>query len=302
VAAIDEENRRLTQLLTELRAKRGGHAEDDHAAAAHAAAVTAELKTLRIALKTVESDRDHLKQLSERAESEVERLRQRLANIEVELREVHDDRERAQAGKSVSDDALTRAELARHKAAEEAMAAARQRDDAAQQAAEIQRELDKARRRIAELEDDTHSQGVPAEAMAEENRRLERKLAETQGAIGSLEAELRTARAELEASRKGARSAGPDGEEERTAVVSVGKNLGKLKDRAVEVHDGINDVLSELRNNAMILQEEFRKAGSEGSPPSARIMGDAIDALLGHAEEAKGVLRRLRELVEFGDE
>jgi hypothetical protein len=31
-------------------------------------------------------------------------------------------------------------------------------------------------------------------------------------------------------------------------------------------------------------------------------MGDAIDAIVGQSEEAKGVLRRLRELVEFGDE
>ncbi len=130
VSAIDEENRRLTQLLTELRGRRGPNGEEDHAAAAHTAAVTAELKTLRIALKTVESDRDHYRQLSERSEREVDDLRERVAKLEVEVREAHDDRDRAQAGKSVSDDAITRAELARHKAAEEAVNAERARDEA----------------------------------------------------------------------------------------------------------------------------------------------------------------------------
>jgi len=307
VAAIDEENRRLTQLMTELR-RRGVSGEEDHAAAAHTAAVAAELKTLRIALKTVESDRDQLKDVSQRAEGEVERLRERLAKLEVELREAHDDRDRAQAGKSVSEDALTRAEVARHKAAEDAVKAARTRDDAQQLAAEVQRELDKARRRIAELDEDTQSQGVPPEALMEDNRRLERKLGEAHARVAALEAELRTARAEREVARRmtGSRPAvrpkdGVDQQEE-TAVVALGRNPGKIKDRAIEVHDGINDVLSELRNNAMILHEEFRKGPSERSPESSRIMKEAIESLLGQAEEAKGVLRKLRELVEFGDE
>ncbi|HTE56144.1 MAG TPA: FHA domain-containing protein [Kofleriaceae bacterium] len=309
VSAIDEENRRLTQLLTDLRAKRGGPGEDDHAAAAHTAAATAEVKSLRIALKTVESDRDHLKQLSERAETEVDRLRERLTKVEVDLREALDDRDRAQAGKSVSEDATTRAELARHKAAEEAVMAARARDDRAEQLSEVQRELDKARRRVAELEDDTQSQGVPVEAVIEENRRLERKVAEGAEALAAAEGELRTARAEMEVARRRPTSTRqqavevPDGDDvERTAVVSFGRNPAKIKDRAIEVHDGINDVLSELRNNAMILNEEFLKGPSERSPESSRIMKDAIEALLGQAEEAKGVLRSLRELVEFPDE
>jgi chromosome segregation ATPase len=310
VSAIDEENRRLTQLLTELRGRRGPNGEEDHAAAAHTAAVTAELKTLRIALKTVESDRDHYRQLSERSETEVDDLRERVAKLEVELREAHDDRDRAHAGKSVSDDAITRAELARHKAAEEAVNAERARDEAERLHREIQRELDKSRRRVAELEEDTQSQAaVPVEALLEENRRLERKMNEAAEIITALEAEVRTARAETNAVKKrtGMRSAvhpGVTGDEhEATAVVAASTlNTAQMKDRAIEVHDGINDVLSELRNNAMILHDEFAKGPAERSPESSRIMREAIESLLGQAEEAKGVLRRLRELVEFGNE
>ncbi|HKE17918.1 MAG TPA: FHA domain-containing protein [Kofleriaceae bacterium] len=311
VAAIDEENRRLTQLLTELRGRRGPGGEEDHAAAAHAAATTAELKTLRIALKTVESDRDHYKELGERAEGEVDELRERVAKLEVELRDASDDRERAQAGKSVADDAVTRAELSRHKAAEEAVTAARARDEAERLQHELQRELDKARRRVVELEEDTASQtGLPHEAVVEENRRLERKVAEAADIIAELEQEVRTARAETHAAVKRSTAmrsavlpvASAGEEHEPTAVVTQSRNPAALVDRAIEVHDGINDVLSELRNNAMILHDEFAKGPAERSPESSRIMREAIEALLGQAEEAKGVLRRLRELVEFGND
>ncbi|HLU65571.1 MAG TPA: hypothetical protein VKZ63_04820, partial [Kofleriaceae bacterium] len=306
VTAIDEENRRLTALLAELRAKRS-QGEEDHEAAAHTQAVSAELKTLRIALKTVESDRDHLRNLAEQAEAEVERLREKVASLEVELRDAHDERERAAAGKSVSDDAMARAELARHKAAEEAVAATRAREEALRTADELRRELDKARRRLTELEEGTGTGPSPAELdLAEKNRKLERKLAEAGEQLSALEAELRTARAEREAARRASRTMQavqppPEEGDDATAVVTAGANPGAIKDRAIDVHDSINDVLSELRNNAMILHEEFIRDPSERSPESSRIMGEAIEAVLGHAEEAKGVLRRLRELVEFGE-
>ena len=76
--------------------------------------------------------------------------------------------------------------------------------------------------------------------------------------------------------------------------------LGQV--HAIDVHDAINDVLSELRQNTVILQEEFKRDPSARSEESVRIMSDAIDGILGQSEEAKGALRRLRELVEFGDE
>lgn len=308
VTAIDEENRRLTGILTEMRARRSGRPEDDHEEAAHTAAVSAEIKTLRIALKTVESERDHLKEMADRAEDEVDKLRERVAGLEVDLREAFDDRERASAGKSVSDDAMTRAELARHKATEESMTALKGRDDALRLAEEMRREVERLKRRMAESEDRTTTNEAPDEALADQNRALERKLAEAGDTIAQLEGQIRTARAEIDAARRSPRATGqtpvpglPE-DAERTAVVQAASNPATIKDRAIDVHDDINDVLSELRSNAMILQEEFGRDGSERSPESSRIMMDAIEAVLGHAEEAKGVLRRLRELVEFGDD
>ena len=307
VSAIDEENRRLTQMLAELRSKRGsaaGGRDDDHEAAAHTAAVSAELKTLRIALKTVEADRDHLKQLSDRSGDEVERLREEVANLEVELRDAHDEKERASAGKSVSDDAMARAEVARHKAAEEAVIASKAKEEASRLSAELKRELDKARRRIAELEEVTGEGTGPDEELEDANRHLERKLIEAGDRIAALEAEIRTARAERDAASRVSRQmkAVQVDDGDATAVVHVGANPAQIKDRAIDVHDAINDVLSELRNNTVILQEEFARDRSARTDESVRIMSDAIDAIVGQSEEAKGVLRRLRELVEFGDD
>ena len=71
--------------------------------------------------------------------------------------------------------------------------------------------------------------------------------------------------------------------------------------KATEVHDGINDVLSELRNNIVLIQNEFAEMAKEDSGDSARIIRETLEALLGNAEDAKGVLRSLKELVEYGN-
>ena len=307
VAAIDEENKRLTQLLAEHRARRGPRIGDDESEAQHTAAVAAELKSLRIALKTVESDRDHLQELYDRADGEIDKLREREAKLEVELRESNEKREQAAAGRGVSDEAVTRAELDRHKAVEEAMAATVARQEAERGAEELRRELDRARRRVTELEKKAGPAGGPdVAALADQNRRLEQALDHARERLAELEREVKGARADAAARRDGAAGSGADDHgpegEDRTAVVSAGRNPATIKDRAIEVHDAINDVLSELRNNALILHDEFGRGPSELSSQSFRIMGDAIEAVLGQAEEAKGVLRKLRELVEFGDD
>jgi hypothetical protein len=73
-------------------------------------------------------------------------------------------------------------------------------------------------------------------------------------------------------------------------------------DRALEVHDAINDILSELRNNLVLIQGEWEGVASkEDGSDSARMITETLDSLMGNAEEAKGELRSLRELVEFSD-
>jgi predicted nuclease with TOPRIM domain len=65
------------------------------------------------------------------------------------------------------------------------------------------------------------------------------------------------------------------------------------------VHDAINDVLSELRGNILLIQGEFAELSKEDSSESVRIIREAIAAIVGNAEDAKGALRSLRELVDL---
>ena len=57
----------------------------------------------------------------------------------------------------------------------------------------------------------------------------------------------------------------------------------------------INDILSELRNNVILIQGEVGNLKESGGD-AARIIADTVDSLVGNAEDAKGALRGLREL------
>jgi chromosome segregation ATPase len=290
ISAIDEENKRLAKMLAEIQGRAvSGHPVD---ASDHAARAAEEIKSLRVELRTVESDRDRLQEMYERAETEVDRLQQAVARLEVESRDWHDKSNRAASNKSVADEALGKAEAARHKAQEEAIAAARQRDEAVTGADQARRELDRARRRIDELES---SRGDPTASggggMDGARARDEQQLIDAQVRISELEEAL-------SALRRQARSfVLPDGEEATAVVAAAGPD--KLGERALTVHDSINDVLSELRSNILLIQGEFADLAKEHSGHSARIIRETIEALVGNAEDAKGALRSLRELVEF---
>ena len=80
----------------------------------------------------------------------------------------------------------------------------------------------------------------------------------------------------------------------------AGADTSALRDLATEVYEGVNDILSEIRNNLMLVEGEFRDFAGEQTGDSVTIIRDTLDALIGNAEDAKGTVRRLRELVEFG--
>ncbi len=269
IAAIDEENKRLTRLFAEAqsRASSGKAASPEHTAE-----IAEQLKSLRVELRTVESDRDRLLEMYERSDAEVERLQQVAARLEVESREWHDKSDRALSNKVVAEDALTKAELARSKAEEEALTAIRQRDEAVLAADQTRRDLDRLRR------------GGDEAGKAQRDR-----LEEAQVRISELEEALA-------ALRRQARPAGDDGD--TTAVVAAPLGAPALLDRARDVHDAINDVLSDMRGNILLIQGEFEQLAEENSSASARIIEETIRSVVKNAEEAKAALRRLRELVE----
>jgi chromosome segregation ATPase len=297
ITAIDEENRRLSRMLAE--ASSGGSS----AATDHATDLAREAKELRVEVRTLESECERLEAAARTAENEIDRLQSRVAKLDVDLREAREQREKALSTEAVTKEALARAEIARSKAAEEAVAAAQARDQASTSGEDVRFELDKARRRISELEAagtaDTATDTTAAE-LERANGELEARIKIADERVRELEAELKTSRAELEAARVDARRGPADEDTETTAVTAVGQAApAALMDRALEVHDAINDILSELRNNLVLIQGEWETVSKEDESDSTRMISETLDSLMGNAEEAKGELRSLRELVEL---
>jgi hypothetical protein len=76
------------------------------------------------------------------------------------------------------------------------------------------------------------------------------------------------------------------------AAAPVGADIVELKRRAEDAYTGINDALSELRVSVLLAKELVMT----GAPKNE--LTDAIDSSMERAEDAKGTLRSLRELVE----
>jgi hypothetical protein len=72
----------------------------------------------------------------------------------------------------------------------------------------------------------------------------------------------------------------------------VGAGDAELKRRAEEAYTGINDALSELRTNILLARD---LAGQHQSTPD---LTEAIQVSIDRAEDAKGMLRWLREVIE----
>jgi hypothetical protein len=307
IQAIDEENRRLSRLLVDSQSGKGGSTED----ANHTLKLADELKEMRVNLRKLESDRDRVQESADRNEKQVDKLDRQVAQLEIDLREASDRRDKAESAKAVAEEAMTKAEVARHKAAEEALEAAKARDAAMSSADEARRELDRTKRRVKELEagGGAAAAGADTAELTAKISKLEREVKTAQDEKADAERGVKRIEAELELARQDAKHARAELEAaqllggDAAAVSAGGDNVdgAQVAAKATEVHDGINDVLSELRNNIVLIQNEFAEMAKEDSGDSARIIRETLEALLGNAEDAKGVLRSLKELVEYGN-
>ncbi len=306
--AIDEENRRLSRMLVEAQTGKGASSDSTE----HTLKLADELKEMRVELRKLESDRDRAQEALDRAEKQVDKLDRQSAKLEIDLREANDRRDKADSARAVAEEAMTKAEVARHKAAEEAIEAARARDAAMSSADDARRELDRAKRRIKELESGGGGAAAAADTaeLTAKVAKLERELRAAQDAAADAERGSKRIEAELEAARADAKHARAEleaaqllGGEAAAVQAGGGDDVdgAAVAQKANEVYDGINDVLSELRNNIVLIQSEFADMAREDSGDSARIIRDTLEALLGNAEDAKGVLRTLKELVEYGN-
>jgi hypothetical protein len=133
---------------------------------------------------------------------------------------------------------------------------------------------------------------VPAEArvqaLEEEVAKLERELAAATAAAGTAPAAA--------ASNGHHATLGPSGAAggaERSDIVA------EIKHKAEEAYSGINDALSELRTNILLAKDLVAEHGSAVPDHVAvRTLEDAINVSVDRTEDAKGLLRALREVIE----
>jgi len=307
IVALEEENKRLGRMMVEGHndSSRGGSGDQ----LMHA---TNELKDLRVELKKVEADRERLAEQYEAADKDRAKLEGRLAKLEVENQELGHGKTAAESARNVAQDALAKAEVARHKAAEESLASAKARDQASTGGDDARRELDRLRRKVADFEAKASAAPAavdPAEVQREREAG-ERKLKEAVDNAQAFERSMKALQAEVDAAKTDAAKARAEAARARAsadaqaeAVVmsssspAVPSANGDLQKAAREVYEAINDILSEMRNNMVLVQTELPNLKSTDTE-TMQAVTDAIEALVGSAENAKGSLRQLRDLSE----
>ncbi|HEY1813125.1 MAG TPA: FHA domain-containing protein [Kofleriaceae bacterium] len=306
VAAIEDENRRIGRLLVESQTEQGrvqpGQGD-------HVLRLANDIRDVRVELKKVEADRDRLHEQYDGTERDRQKLEGRLAQVEVELQEAVHAKLAADSARGVAQDALAKSEVARAKSAEEALGAAKARDAAATGGDDARRELDKLRRRAAELEKAAAAPAAaavdPAAAQRERDvaelkiKDLTARAEQAERAAKALQLEIEAAKTDAQKARaEAARAKAAADQQAESIIEAVGTPAGspELAKRAREIYDAINDILSEMRNNMVLVQGELPNLKADGETMQA--VGDAVEALVDSAETAKGALRGLRDLAE----
>ncbi len=305
IGAIEDENKRLGRLLVESQTEQGRATPGQ---GDHLMKMTSDIRDVRVELKKVEADRDQLEERYERTERDREKLEGRLAQVEVELQEAIHAKLAADSARSVAQDALAKSEVARHRSAEEALNASKARDVASTGGDDARRELDRLRKKVADLEKvSTGAQVVidPAE-QGRQKEALERKVAEIAAKLDQADRQVKSMQLEIDAAKfdaqkargEAARAKASADAQAESIIDAVGTAAGtpELAARAKEIYEAINDILSEMRNNVVLVQGELPNLQADAETKQA--VGDAIDALVDSAETAKGALRGLRDLAE----
>ncbi len=305
VAAIEDENRRIGRLLVESQTEQGrvqpGQGD-------HVMRLANDIRDVRVELKKVEADRDRLHEQYDGAERDRVKLEGRLAQVEVELQEAQHAKLAADSARNVAQDALAKSEVARAKSAEEALGAAKARDAASTGGDDARRELDKLRRRVAEFEKAAAAPVAAADPAAAQRERevaelkvkdLTARADQAERAAKALQLEIEAAKTDAQKARaEAARAKAAADQHAESIIEAVGTPAGspELARRAKEIYDAINDILSEMRNNMVLVQGELPNLKSDAETLQA--VGDAVEALVDSAETAKGALRGLRDLAE----
>jgi chromosome segregation ATPase len=225
----------------------------------------------------------------ERLQSELKKLEDVGARHDVEHTRYQEEKAAAETARRKAEEALARAETARQRAEEEKAAADKARMAALANADVLRKDAEREKKRAQELEQKLRDAAsgaqlggstAPMAAVAG----TDGVSADAEQRIRALEEELSKVATELALAQQSATSS---------------SGLGELKRRAEDAYTGINDALSELRTNILMAKELVEQHGDAVPDTDAvRALNEAIQVSMDRTEDAKGLLRGLREVVE----
>jgi len=265
-----------------------------------------EVRELKVELKKAESERARFAERLQSTERERGDLEDKLAKLDVERASAMQSKGTLDAARARLEEKLAKAEAARAKA-EEALAAAEKAREAATQSADRAKvDADREKKRATELEHElkmtreAQAGATPAMLAEASHPQLVDSTAEIQvpaeARVHQLEEEVARLEKEL-AAHGGAGGGGGGGAATGNGAHSA--QIGEIKKKAEEAYSGINDALSELRTNILLAKDLVAEHGKAvPDHDAARTLEDAINVSVDRTEDAKGLLRALREVIE----
>jgi chromosome segregation ATPase len=246
-----------------------------------------ELRELKIESKKLDADKQRLSGEMTRLTSERQELEDKLHKVEVERDKLLGEKATADQARKRVEDSLAKAETAKQRAEEEKATAAAARDKALASTDEQRREIDRLKK---EIESQAALGGSTANMPAVKPEDFDgaptsEGEVSAEARIHELEEELAKLATELAMAQEAAGSA-------KTQPSNGAPETSDIKQRAEEAYNGINDLLSELRTS-ILMARDLVAAGD-----TSAALTDAIQASVDKTEDAKGVLRTLKEVIE----
>jgi uncharacterized protein (DUF3084 family) len=262
-----------------------------------------ELRVDNLELRKAETERARAQERLEATERERAELEDKLAKLDLERASALQSKGTIDAARARVEEKLAKAEAARAKAEEALAAAPKERDAAAQTADRAKVDADREKKRAAELVLELKvtreaAAGATPEMLAESSHpQLLDSTAEIQvpaeARVHQLEEEIARLEKELAAHAAGGGGAAATGNGAHVV------QLTEIKKKAEEAYSGINDALSELRTNILLAKDLVAEHGKAvPDHDAARTLEDAINVSVDRTEDAKGLLRALREVIE----
>jgi predicted nucleic acid-binding Zn-ribbon protein len=214
-----------------------------------------------------------------------DRERKRVAELEGEIKAAKDAATRAAEAIKAAEAAKHAAEEAAKHAAEEAAAAKAEAANTGEHAAVHGGDP----RKIETVRVETLGEEMTNPGETGEN--AEARIAQLEEELSKLATELALAQ-EQAAAHAAAHPAGASSN-------AGGTDVAEIRKRAEEAYTGINDLLSELRTNVLLAKDLATEHGPHiPDADAAKTLSEAIQISVDRTEDAKGLLRALREVIE----